>query len=63
MGSESLGTRRQFLNLSQEGLSAIEDLREQEFLNRLKISTEDNATTTALQVANFPMPQLFCDRY
>jgi len=50
MGSESLGTRRQFLNLSQEGLSAIEDLREQEFLNRLKISTEDNATTTALQV-------------
>jgi hypothetical protein len=44
--------KRQFLNISQEGMSAIEDLREQSFLHGLKLTNTDDLTSTAVQVSH-----------
>jgi hypothetical protein len=42
---------RKWINVSQEGRSAIEDLREKKLLNGLKLSTEDFQPITAYQVS------------
>ena len=44
-------TRRQFLNISQEAKSCIDELRENKLLNGLKIATEDFQPITAYQVS------------
>jgi len=44
--------KRRFLNFSEEGMSAIEDLREQEFLLGLKLTNHDDITMTAVQVSH-----------
>jgi hypothetical protein len=44
--------KRQFLNISQEGISAIDDLREQSFLYGLKLTNTDDITSTAVQVSH-----------
>ena len=43
-------SRRVWLNISQEGKSAIDDLREKGLLNALKLSSEDFQPITAYQV-------------
>ena len=45
------GQRRLWLNVSQEGKSACDDLRENRLLKGLKISTDDGLPITALQVS------------
>jgi hypothetical protein len=45
-------TKRQYLNISQEGISAIEDLRDQSFLFGLKLTNSDDITSTAVQVSH-----------
>jgi len=42
--------RRIYLNVSQEGRAAVDELREQKLINGLKISTEDFQPITAYQV-------------
>mmetsp|Transcript_10807 Transcript_10807/g.26463 ORF Transcript_10807/g.26463 Transcript_10807/m.26463 type:complete len:893 (+) Transcript_10807:104-2782(+) len=42
-------SRRCFMNVTQEGKSAIDDLREQKLLNGLKLSSEDFQPITAYQ--------------
>eukprot|EP00960_Hanusia_phi_P028457 747419-Hanusia_phi.AAC.8 len=49
--SHSGVTRRQFLNISQEAKSCIDELREHKLLNGLKIATEDFQPITAYQVS------------
>ena len=44
-------SRRIYMNISQEGKAAIDELREQKLINGLKISTEDFQPITAYQVA------------
>ena len=44
-------SRRIYLNVSQEGRAAVDELREQKLINGLKISTEDFQPITAYQVA------------
>mmetsp|Transcript_29198 Transcript_29198/g.75160 ORF Transcript_29198/g.75160 Transcript_29198/m.75160 type:complete len:696 (-) Transcript_29198:28-2115(-) len=43
-------SRRLWMNITQEGRSAIDDLREREFINGLKLSSEDFQPVTAYQV-------------
>ena len=45
-------SRRLFMNISQEGRSAIDDLRELRYINGLKLSSEDFQPVTAYQVAS-----------
>lgn len=47
--------KRIWMNISQEGKSAIDDLREAEYLNALKLSTEDYQPVTAYQVSSVGM--------
>jgi hypothetical protein len=42
-------SKRSFMNVTQEGKSAIDDLREQKMLNGLKLSSEDFQPVTAFQ--------------
>lgn len=44
-------SRRVWLNITQEGKAAIDDLREKRLLNGLKLSTEDFQPVTAYQVS------------
>jgi len=44
-------SRRMFLNMSQEGKSAVEDLREQQLINGLKLSSEDFQPVNSFQVS------------
>lgn len=44
-------SRRLWLNITQEGKAAVDDLREREILNGLKLSTEDFQPVTAYQVS------------
>ena len=44
-------SRRMFLNLSQEGKSAVEDLMEQKLINGLKLSSEDFQPVNSYQVS------------
>ncbi len=44
-------SRRLFINITQEGKSAIDDLRELRYINGLKLSSEDFQPVTAYQVA------------
>ena len=44
-------SRRIYMNISQEGKAAVDELREQKLINGLKISTEDFQPITAYQVA------------
>jgi hypothetical protein len=43
-------SRRMFLNMSQEGRSAVEDLREQKLVNGLKLTSEDFQSVNAYNV-------------
>eukprot|EP00290_Baffinella_frigidus_P017420 CAMPEP_0180200464 /NCGR_PEP_ID=MMETSP0987-20121128/6245_1 /TAXON_ID=697907 /ORGANISM="non described non described, Strain CCMP2293" /LENGTH=888 /DNA_ID=CAMNT_0022155595 /DNA_START=231 /DNA_END=2893 /DNA_ORIENTATION=- len=45
-------TRRQYLNISQEGKSAIDDLRDQNFLKGIKMESADMLTTNGVQVSS-----------
>ncbi len=45
------GQRRLWMNISQEGKSAADDLRENHLLNGLKITTADSLPITALQLS------------
>lgn len=45
------GSRRVWMNISQEGKGAIDDLRERDLINGLKLSTEDFQPVTAFQVS------------
>ena len=47
--SKDGSSRRCFMNITQEGKSAIEDLRETQLLNGLKLSSEDFQPVTAYQ--------------
>jgi hypothetical protein len=47
--SQDGSSRRCFMNVTQEGKSAIDDLREQKMLNGLKLSSEDFQPITAFQ--------------
>jgi hypothetical protein len=44
-------SRRIYMNISQEGKAAIDELREQKLINGLKIATEDFQPITAYQVS------------
>jgi hypothetical protein len=44
-------SRRRWLNISQEGKAAIDDLREKGMLNGLKLTTEDFQPVTAYQIS------------
>eukprot|EP00961_Rhodomonas_salina_P157265 2117413-Rhodomonas_salina.2 len=44
-------SRRLFMNISQEGKAAIDDLREQKMINGLKLSSEDFQPITSYQVS------------
>jgi hypothetical protein len=44
-------SRRVWMNVTQEGKAAIDDLREMELINGLKLSTEDFQPVTAYQVS------------
>ena len=44
-------SRRQYLNISQEGRSAVDDLRDQRFLHSLKMECADMLTTNGVQVS------------
>ena len=44
-------SRRLWLNITQEGKSAVDDLREKKMLNALKLTTEDFMPVTAYQVS------------
>ena len=44
-------SRRVWLNITQEGKAAVDDLREKELINGLKLSTEDFQPVTAFQVS------------
>ena len=44
-------SRRVWMNVTQEGKAAIDDLREKELINGLKLSTEDFQPVTAYQVS------------
>jgi len=50
--------RRCFLNISQEGRSALDDLIEQEFVKCLKVPNDDNMTTSAYQASQKGMDLL-----
>ena len=54
-------SRRLFINISQEGKSAIDDLRELRYINGLKLSSEDFQPVTAYQVASKSLD--FIDRF
>ena len=45
-------SRRVWLNVTQEGKAAVDDLREKELVNGLKLSTEDFQPVTAFQVSH-----------
>ena len=45
-------SKRVFLNITQEGKAAVDDLREKEHINGLKLSTEDFQPVTAYQVSH-----------
>ena len=44
-------SKRVWLNITQEGKAAVDDLREKELINGLKLSTEDFQPVTAFQVS------------
>ena len=44
-------SRRRWLNISQEGKAAVDDLREKDMLNGLKLSAEDFQPVTAYQIS------------
>jgi hypothetical protein len=48
-------SQRKFLNISQEGKSAIDDLREAKLINGLKLSSEDFQPITSYQVSKAGM--------
>eukprot|EP00026_Physarum_polycephalum_P003108 Phypoly_transcript_03117.p1 GENE.Phypoly_transcript_03117~~Phypoly_transcript_03117.p1 ORF type:complete len:804 (+),score=114.88 Phypoly_transcript_03117:150-2561(+) len=48
--SEVVGTRRMFLNISQEGKDDIDDLREADLISGLKLSTSEYQSITAYQI-------------
>ncbi|KAJ1489544.1 hypothetical protein T484DRAFT_1937083 [Baffinella frigidus] len=45
-------SKRSFMNVTQEGKSAIDDLREKKLINGLKLSTEDFQPVTAYQISS-----------
>ena len=45
-------SKRVWLNITQEGKAAIDDLREKRLINGLKLSTEDFQPVTAYQVSH-----------
>ena len=49
-------SRRMFLNVSQEGRSAVEDLREQKLVNGLKLTSEDFQSVNAYNVSLKGLP-------
>ena len=51
-------SRRIWMNVSQEGKAAIDDLREQKLLNGLKLSSEDFQPITAFQISTKGMDAL-----
>jgi WD repeat-containing protein 35 len=46
------GTRRVYLNISQEGKDDIDDLRESGLINGLKLSSSDYQSVTAYQISS-----------
>jgi hypothetical protein len=50
--------RRCYLNISQEGRSAVDDLIEQQFIKCLKVPNDDNMTTAAYQASQKGMDLL-----
>ncbi len=46
------------MNLSQEGKAAVDDLREKELVNGLKLSTEDFQPVTAFQAIKRSMESI-----
>jgi WD repeat-containing protein 35 len=49
--SELVGRRRKYFNISQEGKSDIDFLREEELLNGLKLSSKDYQPVTCFQIS------------
>ena len=49
--SPQVGTKRVWLNISQEGKDDIDDIREGNLINGLKLSSEDLQPITAFQVS------------
>lgn len=49
--SEIVGTRRVYLNISQEGRDDIDDLREAGMVNGLKLSSKEYQSVTAYQIS------------
>ncbi len=49
--SEVIGTRRVYLNISQEGRDDIDDLREGGLVNGLKLSSKEYQSVTAYQIS------------
>jgi len=50
--SELVGTRRVFMNISQEGKDDIDDLRENGLLNAIKLNSKEFQAVTAFQLSN-----------
>lgn len=46
-----VGTKRVYMNISQEGRDDIDDLRQYGFINGLRLATEDLTSVTAFQVS------------
>jgi len=49
----TIGTRRLYMNVSQEGCDDLDDLREAEMINALSISSSEYTTITSYQVSPF----------
>lgn len=49
--SEMVESRRMYFNISQEGKTDLDFLREEELLNGLKISSKDHLPTTMYQIS------------
>lgn len=49
--SENIGTRRIYINISQEGRDDVDDLREAGMINGLKLSSKEYQSVTAYQIS------------
>ena len=54
---------RRWINISQEGKGAIEDMREKKLLNGLKLSTDDFQPSTAYQVYIYIYIYIYIHKY
>ncbi|MCA9520636.1 MAG: hypothetical protein KC609_06680, partial [Myxococcales bacterium] len=50
--SENVGTRRIYINISQEGRDDVDDLREAGLINGLKLSSKEYQSVTAYQISH-----------